>query len=147
MTRCLTLINLLFLLLMAVPSLAQEDSIAEYRVEIEARNRVITGICAIGRQPAGTLAGTIVNEMGMKAFDFRFDGKKVRLENVFPPINKWYIKRVLRKDMLLLLSNIGSRTNAEKGKRSLTFDNDGGMRLQNNRFHIVYSFSKLQRIP
>lgn len=115
----------------------------EYRVSIDARGRVITGICAMSQEADGSIIGTIVNEFGVKAFDFSFDGKKAKLHNVFQPINKWYIKKVVRKDIAFLLRNINAKEDKHEGKRSISFSDDGEITLTNHRYKINYTFNRL----
>lgn len=112
-------------------------------MSIDARGKEITGICAISQEEGGNVVGTIVNEFGVKAFDFSFNGKKAKLENVFPPLNKWYIKKVLRKDIAFLLSNINERKNKQEGKRTFSINDEGEIVVANNKYHIKYTFYRL----
>jgi len=131
------LASISFLLLVVVAS-AQE-----YRVSIDARGKEITGICAISQEEDGGIIGTIVNEFGVKAFDFTYNGKKAKLQNVFPPINKWYIKKVIRKDIAFLLANIQGNEDRQEGKRAISFRDNGEIVMANNRYHITYTFNRL----
>lgn len=133
-TRLIASISFLLLCLVA--------SAQEYRVSIDARGKEITGICAMSQENGCTM-GTIVNEFGVKALDFTYNGKKAKLQNVFPPINKWYIKKVLRKDIAFLLENINAKGNRQKGKRTITFGNDGEIVMKNERYNITYTFNPL----
>lgn len=143
MIKCLAIISLLFCLL-SCPTFAQtEDETAEYSVVIDANGKQqITGICVISESEDGNIIGTIVNEFGMKAFDFTFNGKKAKLQNVFPPINKWYIRKVLRKDIAFLLSHIKTRECVVEDKRRITFATDGVIMLT-NKYNITYTFNPL----
>lgn len=143
MKRCLVVISLLSCLLFCPTFAKTEDEAAEYSVAIDARGKQqITGICVISESEGGSIIGTIVNEFGMKAFDFTFNGKKAKLQNVFPPINKWYIRKVLRKDIAFLLAHIKTKEDATDGKRQITFSSDGAITLT-NKYHITYTFNAL----
>lgn len=114
----------------------------EYRVSIDARGKEITGICAMSQQDDCTM-GTIMNEFGVKALDFSYNGKKAKLQNVFSPINKWYIKKVVRKDIAFLLANLNAKENRQKGKRTITFGEDGEIVMKNEKYNIAYTFTPL----
>ena len=102
MRRCLLLINLLALL-SVLPCHAQEtagDSVvgSEYTFFMQARGQEITGICMVSQSPDGQTTGTIVNEFGVKAFDFMIDNGKVKIINVIKPLDRWYIRKALKKE-------------------------------------------------
>jgi len=121
----------------------EECDATEYSVVIDARGKQITGICVISETESGNIVGTIVNEFGVRAFDFTFDGKKAKLENVFPPLDKWYIRRVLRRDMTFLLSNLRMKSKVEKRKRSITIAENGEIVMASRKYNIVYTFKPL----
>jgi len=128
------------------PAASQEEgtlATTEYSVVIDARGKQITGICVISLTESGNIVGTIVNEFGVRAFDFTFDGKKAKLENVFPPLDKWYIRRILRRDMTFLLSNLRMKNKAEKRKRSITIAENGEIVMTSRKYNIVYTFKPL----
>lgn len=148
MTKCLALISLLLLSFLPATLCAQEESAdaTQYGVVIDARGREFTGIFLMAESEEGHVVGAVVNEMGVKAFDFTFDGKKAKVQNLFPPINKWYIRRVLRKDIAFLLTHLKARTNTDNGKRSLNFLPDGTIELK-NQYRITYRFNLLEDKP
>lgn len=88
---------LIFFSLFLSPS-ADTVSRSEYSVLMKVGQREITGICIMEKEEDGSVAGTLVSEMGVKAFDFTFSGGKTRILNVMEPLDKWYIRRRLRKD-------------------------------------------------
>jgi len=124
---------------------SQEEELGrtEYSVVIDARGKQITGICVISETESGNIVGTIAGGFGVRAFDFTFDGKRAKIENVFPPINKWYIRSALRRDMTFLLANIHNKGKAEKGKRSITFGENGEIVMASRKYNIVYTFKPL----
>ena len=83
----------------------------EYSVLMKIGQREVTGICILETDEDGNIAGTMINEFGIKAFDFTCSGGKTRILNVMEPLDKWYIRRRLRKDfdrILLVLDNSGA---------------------------------------
>lgn len=122
----------------------------EYNLFMEIRGREVTGICIINIQPDSTIVGTVVNEFGVKVFDFTYDGSKAKVFNVIRPLDKWYIRKVLRNDFRFILSNMQSgianpqqRDVVEK-KRKLTVSPNGNMVVENTRFKVRYTFEKLR---
>ena len=111
MKRCLIFIELLFLLL---PCSATESR--EYNLLMEVRGQEITAICMMNFEDDGSIVGTVVNEMGVKAFDFTYANGKAKVINVLGPLNKWYIRMVLRKDFSFILSNIDGGQNVVQKK-------------------------------
>lgn len=89
--------------------------------------------------------GSAINEFGIKGFDFILDKQKgkVKLRNVVKFLDKWYIKRVLRADLALLLRE--SNTPRQMRKRKLDIV-DGRIILENHRYHITYQFKPLNEI-
>ena len=170
MRHCLTFVELLFLWLPCYGEIAdcesatteiaycqsattEEDSpsaTTEYNLFMEIRGREVTGICIINIQPDSTIVGTVVNEFGVKAFDFTYDGSKAKVFNVIRPLDKWYIRKVLRNDFRFILSNMRFRiTNPQQRdvvekKRKLTVSPNGDMIVENTRFKIRYTFEKLR---
>ena len=71
---------------------------------IEMEKGSISGICALVNDD-DTIKGAIVNEFGITALDFYYviDKDEVKLENVITMLDKWYIKRVIAKDLRELL--------------------------------------------
>lgn len=97
----------------------------------------LTGICVI-RMEGEDGAMSVMNQFGIKAFDavYRADKDKVKLVNVMGPLDKWYIRRVIAKDMSLLF-------NPDKKMprhRHLLLRDDGSMILSNKRFKIIRNY-------
>lgn len=113
-------------------------------MDISFRGAGLTGICLL-KDNGDKIMGSAINEFGIKGFDFVLDkGKgKVKLKNVIKFLNKWYIKRVLRKDLALLLRE--NNTPRQLGKRKLNVEKDG-VCLENSKYHIIYKFKPLNEI-
>jgi len=118
----------------------QQADILEYNMSISVRSREITGICFISGIPSDTIKGTVVNEFGIKAFDFLFTGGKAKILNVFKPINKWYIKKMLRHDLEFMLPLMMSGKKVVRKKRSINHMDNGEIMVRNDRYGINYTF-------
>ena len=138
MKRCLIFIELLLLLL---PCCDTESR--EYNLLMDVRGREITSICMMNIEEDGSIVGTVVNEMGVKAFDFTYANGKAKVINVLGPLNKWYIRKVLRKDFSFILSNISKNQNVVWKKRSMTVSPNGDIVIKNDRFNISYTFTPM----
>ena len=148
MRRCFLLINLL-VLLSVLPCRAQEtagDSVvgSEYTFFMQARGQEITGICIVKTDETGT-KGAIVNEFGVHALDFTLtaDRRKVKLLNVMPVMNRWYVRKVVRKDLKYLFS--ATESPQAKGPRKVESEADGSVTLENTRYKLKYSFKPINR--
>lgn len=98
----------------------------------------ITGIC-LARQTDDGLVGSVVNEFGIHFFDFTCQNNRVKVSNVFPAMNKWYIRRVLRSDLRLLSADTGLKP----GRRQLSIRLPDSLSLKNKKYGITYSFERL----
>lgn len=109
--------------------LPQEDgSRTKFTTTIEMPKGYVSGICVIMLE-GDMLKGSIFNEFGITAMDFTYQiqKEKVKLISVFPMLNKWYIKRVLKKDLKAVIKGL------EQGKTT----------YENTRRHILYQFLPL----
>ena len=135
-----------FTLLQLVPCLAEDfqtDSLnmVEYQFSMQARGNELTGICIVSEMEKGVSVGTIVNEFGVKALDFSIEKGKVRVFNVIKPLDRWYIRKVLRKDFSFIFQHIKSGKDLIIKKRKLSFQSNGDMIMDNERYKIRYTFS------
>lgn len=126
MVRFFLSISILFLSCMVQPVMAQKS---KYAATIEMKKGYVSGICFLSEE-GDTIKGCLFNEFGISAFDFTYLRSKqnVKLDNVIKMLNKWYIKRVLRKDMVHVLDNL------QRGISSYS----------NEKYHINYQFSRLE---
>lgn len=118
------------------------DGRHHYRVTIAARGAELSGICIIKTDGEGS-RGSVVNEFGIHALDFTVspDRKKVKLLNVMPAMNRWYIKRVVRGDLKFLFN--ATQNPQRKGKRTVTVDSDQTVTLVNSKYRLKYSFLEI----
>lgn len=89
-------------------------TVTEWTAEIHFARADFTGICVL-RRTAGGAVGTVVNEFGVRAFDFTYDAqhRRVQLAQIMPMLDKWYIRRTLRRDWCALLEQLCDTTQAD----------------------------------
>lgn len=106
-----------------------------YTVAITYKNASFSGICVVKRMD-GIIAGSVVNEFGIRAFDFKMSGnrRRVKLLNAMKSLDKCLIRKAIAHDLKKLFT-------AVKTDEYVSVD-DGGtivMQCPNRR----YSFSKM----
>lgn len=79
----------------------------KYDAYIEMPKAYISGVCVLQRED-GLIKGTLFNEFGITAFDFTYapERGKVKLQHVMKQMDKWYIRRVLRRDLARLMTRL-----------------------------------------
>lgn len=107
----------------------QAQSVSRMSVEISFEKGGITGVCLL-RNEEQTVSGTIMNEFGIKVFDFVYyrQRDKLRLFNVIEMLDKWYIRRVVRRDLKQVLPHLPPVSE---------------YRYENRKRHIHYLFTPL----
>lgn len=123
------------------PLLLAGEERASWNFTLERGSMTVTGIC-LTRQTEHGLVGSVVNEFGLHFFDFTCEDNRVKVSNVFTAMDKWYIRRVLRRDLRLLAAD----TALKPGRRRLlsTWLPDS-LSLQNKKYGITYRFERLQQ--
>ncbi len=106
----------------------KEGESRQYAAYIEMPRGYISGVCVLQKTDE-TIKGSLFNEFGITSLDFTYypARKKVRLHHVIKMMDRWYIRRVLRKDIALLLLGM------EEGKT----------RYRNERRHIIYQLNPM----
>lgn len=101
---------------------------AVFDARIEMSRIYISGICILLRD-GDRIKGSLFNEFGISALDFIYDTDKdkVKITAAMAFIDKWYIRRVLRKDLRSVLHGFGL----------------GQCIYTNSKRNIVYRFSIL----
>ena len=174
--RCLIFVSLFFGLLMACSSSKKMasggaeslpfwtaelmDSVKknDFRLTFTSPKASITGIYIVKRVD-GEWKGTLINEFGLKVFDFACSPKKCTLMNVVPFLDKWYIKKVLASDIQFIMSvdnpcyDIGIQSNRQlvgdtlvvsyKKEKELRRLPDGGIQYKNHKRELTYSLKKI----
>lgn len=138
---------LAFLPMHAMPD--GEDSEAGVRqlqrqsFRIETPKAYVSGML-IANDTGSDINGSMINEFGISAIDFTYSRKtgKVKLINVVSFLNKWYIKRVLKKDIGFCLHVIFG-TPFKSGHNYEVVHTSDTVTIVNSKRNIRYTFSPL----
>jgi len=76
--------------------------VRKFKTKISYGSNEITGMILYKKLNDSINAGTFINEFGIKGFDFKLAGGRVKTENLIKNINKWYIRKSLESDLLFL---------------------------------------------
>lgn len=125
----------LWMLMIARPVMAQtwfpdkEGDKVRYNAVIEMKKGYMSGVCILVND-GGLVKGSLFNEFGISAMDFTYrpDRRKVKLLSVVKMLDKWYVKRVLRKDLAQLMELLRK----------------GAGEYKDERFKINYKFTLLE---
>lgn len=84
-------------------------------------NSPLSGVMVV-KMSGDTVRGTVLNEFGVRAFDIECapGRNKAKISNVIKPMNKWYIRRTLSKDIYRLLQSDTSTLTTKRVSYSLT---------------------------
>ena len=112
-----------------------DNETSRYTVVITFKNASFSGICVVKRID-DIVAGSVVNEFGIRAFDFKMSGnrRRIKLLNTMKPLDKCLIRKAIANDLKRLF-----RTKATNEYVSV---DDGGnivMQCRDRR----YSFKKM----
>ena len=139
------------------PELRDDEQKNDYRITISTDKFNISGIWVV-RQIDNSWRGIIMNEFGLKMFDFICTARKCELKNVFAAANKWYIRKTIAEDIQFILEI--DNPAFKKGRTAQrSFDNDtliithknkilqrfpnGEMIMKNEKRNLTYSFRKI----
>jgi hypothetical protein len=120
--------------------LFDKEKVSRYQVLIKVKQSEITGIMIL-KYTGNEWRGSLVNEFGVKAFDFILSERKSRLQNTIPFLDKWYIRRTIASDLSFLFWD-ASQGKKVKGK-SWERRTDGMFVLRNEKRHIEYLFQPI----
>lgn len=121
-----------------------EHGRSENILAVDMRGNRLSGIMIVKKTEKGYL-GTLVNEFGIKAFDFEVvagnkgrlgSKKRVKLIDVVGFMDRWYIRRVLRRDIDFMLRF----PNAPKDCRMVVVSEGGNIVVKDLRYRISYTF-------
>ncbi len=78
-----------------------------FQLTVEFNQAYLQGMMIVKRV-GSEMVCTCINEFGIKAFDFRYnlEREKGRMQDVIKFLNKWYIKRIIRKDLCRIFENM-----------------------------------------
>ena len=119
-TAILTLVMILTVSLAghAQSLLPGEGDRVRYDIQIDFKKAYVSGLCTmVGNE--GEVKASIVNEFGVSARD------KVKIVSLFGPLNKWYIRLLLRKNLKALMHQL------QQGNTSYT----------DQRHHVTYTLT------
>lgn len=125
--------------LMALSASAAPLPRRQFRIETDRGS--VSGIM-IAHEDDETLRGSLVNEFGISAIDFsccRASGE-VRLLNVVSFLDKWYIKKVVRRDLGYCLHLLYG-TPGRESDRYETEEIDDTLTVTDRKYRIRYTFS------
>ncbi|WP_455629744.1 hypothetical protein [Parabacteroides sp.] len=146
MRRCLLLISFLLIAVLCYSQALKVSSLhsQKYGVSITFSNASITGICIL-RDYGEQIVGSVINEFGIKAFDFIYDKKKdkAKLKNTIKILDKWYIRKVISGDLSVLVRD---RNKQSQLRKRILISEYGHVRLENRKYHIIYKFSPINDI-
>ena len=105
-----------------------------YAATIEMPKAYLSGICVLLRE-GNVVRGSLFNEFGVTALDFTYHpenqiatphsdhrSEKVKLHHVISMMDKWYIRRVLRKDLAQLMLRLQQgETTYHNERRHITY--------------------------
>ena len=123
-----------------------EHGRSENVISVEMRGNRLSGILIVKKEE-GRYLGTLVNEFGIKAFDFvvtevnneRLGGKKrVKLIDIVRFMDRGYIRRVLRRDIDFMLRF----PNVPQGCKIEVVEEEGNVTVKDLRYGINYCFIK-----
>ena len=82
--------------------------------------------------------GSVINEFGIKAFDFIFHENKCRLKNTVSFLDKWFIRKTIESDLTYLFNN------QENGKGKHIETNGNEIILINEKRNIKYHLQNME---
>ena len=128
-----------------------------YRITLTTPKNTITGLFFMKRDN-NEWKGTLLHEMGAKAFDFRITEEACELLHVVPMMDKWYIKKTVAADLFFFIhvdnpaapfykrlerfEQNGVRVVNYK-KKQVVVGADGSVRLINKSRKLQYELNKM----
>jgi hypothetical protein len=131
-----------------------------YRVVLQTPDNRITGICIL-KKNGDEWRGTLINEMGAKAFDFIVTDEKCELFHVISVMDKWYVKKTVATDLYFFFNVDNPKAPFQKKlecfeqdgnlvvnykKKQILVKPDGSVLLMNNRHNLQYELRKMVEI-
>jgi hypothetical protein len=99
-----------------------------YSAYIEMPKAYLSGICIL-QHDGDVVNGCLFNEFGVTTLDFTYclQKQKIKLHDVLPMMDKWFIRRVLKKDLRQLMQRL----------------QQGETQYKNERQHITYQLTPI----
>ena len=115
-----------------------KEQVNRHRMIIKTPKAELTGIM-VSKFMDGEWRGSVVNEFGIKVFDFVINNEKCRLKNTVSFLDKWFIRKTIESDINFLFGN----NEIQKGK-NLTVEEDK-ISLTNQKRKIEYYLHKIEK--
>ena len=99
-----------------------------YSANLETAQAYVSGICIL-LHDGDVVRGCLLNEFGVTVVGFTYSlrKRKVRVHEVLPMMDRWYIRRVLKKDLCRLMERL----------------QQGATQYRNERQHITYQLTPM----
>lgn len=133
---CSLWVSLVLLCAVTLPASGRRPSVfpdsvgqkVRYNATIELQRGYLSGVCVLLNE-GDVVRGSLFNEFGLSAlsFTYRPARQKVTIDHLVAMLNKWYIRRVLRRDLSRLMAHL----------------RQGIGTYRNEKHHIDYNFSIL----
>ena len=117
------------------------DTAVRYRIHIVRGDMQLSGITLL-KSLDGQIRGSVINEFGVKAFDLVADRRHTRLLQAAGPLDKWYVRRAVGRDLHFWLQH-RDRPTVSEGFRTLQ-GSPQDMTLQNRRTGLSYQFNLME---
>jgi len=107
---------------------ARQGEKQRYAAYIEMPKAYVSGVCMM-LHDSTAVKGCVFNEFGLSAIDFSYlpAKDKVVLHHVAGAMDKWYIRRLLRRDLRELVHRL----------------QQGNTTYYNEKYHITYQFTPI----
>lgn len=88
---------------------ANDGEKVHYNLHVEIHESYLSGICIMVNND-GIITSSIVNEFGVSLMDFTYSEQKdkVKIRNTIKPLDRWYIKRILKRSLRGMLKAMKS---------------------------------------
>lgn len=130
MKRAVLFFLLLFTICTSAVSAQNASANSRYSVQMDIHKAYISGVC-IMHEEEERITASIMNEFGVSALTYQYNKQsgKVKILSILKKMDKWYIKRVLKKDLKMVMKEMPL-------KEPLTY--------KNQKYKIIYQFTPLQ---
>lgn len=107
------------------------------------RGNDVSSLCFI-QNDGDRIVGSIVNEFGVKAFDFTYspDKRKAKVVNVMKLLDRRMLRRVLNHDFAFILAPESTPDTRSCSRRR--FD-DGTVQMTDSKYKLTYTFIPLPK--
>ena len=140
---CISLLTLLHMLPLQAQHyvLGLDSTRSDLRISINMRGTQLTGILIIVHDDTGELRGTMVNEFGVRLFDFSAPNRlrRTRLHHMMGAMNKRYVRHIVASDLTHLLRATNESCGHIVRHHTTSTDSSGLITLTNLRHNITYT--------